>query len=89
MRREADGEVGLMKVSFEDVFDLTNDSNCDVLRISLGEDNKGNYSPHRSNPRYLISNLSGQSKKRGLHMDQPYVVDINGYIMYLDQAPHM
>lgn len=22
-------------------------------------------------------------------MDQPYMVDIDGYIMYLDQAPHM
>lgn len=52
-----DGEVGSKQVTYEDVIDLIDDSNSDVLHISLSEDNKGNLFPRRKNPGYLSSNM--------------------------------
>lgn len=47
MHKELDGELESNSVSAENVIDLTDDTNNDVLQISLSSDSKGNYFPRR------------------------------------------
>ncbi|KMZ73200.1 hypothetical protein ZOSMA_151G00330 [Zostera marina] len=59
------------------------------LQVECSEDSRGNIFRKRSNPGYLTATLSSYPEERGPKMDTPFVVDADGFIMYVDGLPNL
>ncbi|KMZ66264.1 hypothetical protein ZOSMA_2G02750 [Zostera marina] len=59
------------------------------LQVECSEDSRGNIFRRRSNPGYLTATLPSYPEERGPKMDTPFVVDADGFIMYVDGLPNL
>ncbi|KMZ75908.1 hypothetical protein ZOSMA_10G01770, partial [Zostera marina] len=57
------------------------------LQVECSEDSRGNIFRRNSNPGYLTATLPSYPEERGPKMDTPFVVDADGFIMYVDGLP--
>ncbi|KMZ67795.1 hypothetical protein ZOSMA_259G00190 [Zostera marina] len=60
-----------------------------ALQVECSEDSRGNIFRRRSNPGYLAATLPSYPEERGPKMDTPFVVDADGFIMYVDGIPNL
>ncbi|KMZ62208.1 hypothetical protein ZOSMA_483G00060 [Zostera marina] len=59
------------------------------LQVECSEDSRGNIFRRRSNPGYIAATLPSYPEERGPKMDTPFVVDADGFIMYVDGIPNL
>lgn len=59
------------------------------LHVQCSEDSRGQIFPKRSNPGHLTATLPGYPEEHGPSMDTPFVVDADGYIMFVDMVPNL
>ncbi|KMZ64868.1 hypothetical protein ZOSMA_348G00020 [Zostera marina] len=59
------------------------------LHVECSEDSRNNIFPKRNRPGYLTATLLGYPEEHGPLMDNPFVVDADGYIMYVDKVPNL
>ncbi|KMZ65847.1 hypothetical protein ZOSMA_30G01280 [Zostera marina] len=57
------------------------------LQVECSKDSRGNIFRRNSNPGYLTATLPSYPEERGPKMDTPFVVDADGFIMYVDGLP--
>ncbi|KMZ74882.1 hypothetical protein ZOSMA_121G00570 [Zostera marina] len=59
------------------------------LQVECSEDSRGNIFRRRRNPGYIAATLPSYPEERGPKMDTPFVVDADGFIMYVDGIPNL
>ncbi|KMZ58139.1 hypothetical protein ZOSMA_7G01700 [Zostera marina] len=59
------------------------------LQVECSEDSRSNIFRRRTNPGYLTATLPSYPEDRGPPMDTPFVVDADGFIMYVDGLPNL
>ncbi|KMZ69875.1 hypothetical protein ZOSMA_204G00100 [Zostera marina] len=59
------------------------------LQVECSEDSRGNIFSRRSNPGYIAATLPSYPEERGPKMDTPFIVDADGFIMYVDGIPNL
>ncbi|KMZ70648.1 hypothetical protein ZOSMA_197G00210 [Zostera marina] len=59
------------------------------LKVECSEDSRENIFRRTTNPGYLTATLPSYPEERGPPMDTPFVVDADGFIMYVDKLPNL
>ncbi|KMZ65677.1 hypothetical protein ZOSMA_313G00270 [Zostera marina] len=59
------------------------------LQLECSEDSHGNIFPKRTRFGYLTATLPSYPEEQGPPMDTPFVVDADGFIMYVDTVPNL
>ncbi|KMZ68961.1 hypothetical protein ZOSMA_225G00280 [Zostera marina] len=70
-------------------FDIYGNREHGGLQVECSEDSRGNIFRRRSNPGYISATLPSYPEERGPKMDTPFVVDADGFIMYVDGIPNL
>lgn len=59
------------------------------VQISCTIDNKGVVHEKIAHPRYLTTKLPDEHEETWPRCNEPFIVDIDGFIIYLDDHPHL
>ncbi|KMZ63668.1 hypothetical protein ZOSMA_3G01500 [Zostera marina] len=70
-------------------FDIYGNPEHGGLQVDCSEDSRGNIFRRRSKPGYISATLPSYPEERGPKMDTPFVVDADGFIMYVDGIPNL